>query len=115
MEFEQQIGQYNMVQQVYEWCENNRELIMECVKHIVYTPCPSPCPSPSLTPCSTQQTVKQYQKRSGPIKATEHERAVSRAYYIANREAILEKRRIYHLKIKRYQKNLKNKDRPMKS
>ncbi len=109
MEIEQHIVQYDMVKQVYEWCENNQELIMECIKIVTSTPYP-----PS-SPCPTIQTVRQYQKRSGPIKATERERAASRAYYIANREAILEKRRLYHLKIKRYQKNLKTKDRPMKS
>ncbi len=104
---------YNdMLQQVTEWFQKNEECINNCI-NIISTP--DSCPPPSITPCPTQKTVRQYERRRGPIKATEHERAVSRAYYIAHREEILEKRRIYNLKIKRYEKNLKNKDRPKKS
>lgn len=88
----------------------NEEFINQCI-NIISTP--DPYPAPISTP--TCQTVRQYERRRGPIKATEHERAVSRAYYISHREEILEKRRIYHLKMKRYEKNLKNKDRPKKS
>jgi hypothetical protein len=108
MEIEQQIYYYDMLKQVNEWCEQNQELIMQCMMMVTHTPS-------SGGEVPTCQTVRQYQKRSGPIKATEHERAKSRAYYIANRAAILEKRRLHNLKIKRYEKNLKSKAYPMKS
>jgi len=60
-------------------------------------------------PEKPKTTVRQYQPRKYPIKATEHERAVSRAYYIAHREEILEKRRLYHLRNYKKNKNLKKK------
>ncbi len=49
--------------------------------------------------------VRKYKPRDY-VKSTEHERQRSREYYIANRELILEKRRIYNAKLKgrRYSK-----------
>ncbi len=62
-----------------------------------------------------EPTIKKYQQKvPRKIKATEHQRAISRAYYIAHRDEILEKRRIYNLKLKS-KKNLNFADRPKKS
>jgi ABC-type transporter lipoprotein component MlaA len=50
-----------------------------------------------------QQIVKKYKPRSN-VKSTEHERMRSREYYIANRELILQKRRIHAAKLKKIAK-----------
>ena len=116
MEYQHYVQHYDMLNQVNEWCEQNHELIMRCMMLVTQSYSGSEVPTcQPVTQYVNVGSVKKYQDRRRPIKATEHERARSRAYYIANREAILEKRRLHNLKLKRYQKNLKTKDRPMKS
>lgn len=53
------------------------------------------------TQTQTQQepVIKKYKERVN-VKATEYERQKSREYYIANRELILQKRRIHNAKLK---------------
>ncbi len=88
--------------QINKWMNENYELIMHCTHLFTTVPEKSPV------------TVRQYQPRKYGVKATEYQRAASRAYYIANREAILEKRRIHNLKLKS-KKNLNLSVRSKKS
>ncbi len=105
IDYEKQIMAIN------EWMNQNHDTIMYCMKLVSLE-------QEERKEQEQQQKqpiiVKQYQPRKYRIRATEHERAVSRAYYIAHREEILEKRRLYHLKLKS-RKNLKMADRPKKS
>lgn len=95
----------NGLKAVNEWIGQNQDTIMYIMKIM------------SLSQAQQEQEqdqtieVRQYKPRKYSIRATEHERAVSRAYYVAHREEILEKRRLYNLKLKAN----KNKGRPTKS
>lgn len=105
---------------INEWINQNSDTIMYCMKLISLGQAEmEERKEQEQAQAQTQAqqstiTVRQYQPRKYRIRATEHERAVSRAYYIAHREEILEKRRLYHLKLKS-RKNLKIADRPKKS
>ncbi len=103
---------------INEWINQNSDTIMYCMKLISLGQAEmEERKEQEQAQAQTQRpiiTVRQYQPRKYRIRATEHERAVSRAYYIAHREEILEKRRLYHLKLKS-RKNLKIADRPKKS
>jgi hypothetical protein len=103
---------------INEWINQNSDTIMYCMKLISLGQAEiEERKEQEQAQAQAQRpiiTVRQYQPRKYRIRATEHERAVSRAYYIAHREEILEKRRLYHLKLKS-RKNLKMEDRPKKS
>ncbi len=103
---------------INEWINQNSDTIMYCMKLISLGQAEmEERKEQAQAQAQTRRpiiTVRQYQPRKYRIRATEHERAVSRAYYIAHREEILEKRRLYHLKLKS-RKNLKMEDRPKKS
>jgi hypothetical protein len=90
---------------INEWMEKNHDTIMYCMK------LSSMIQNQNQEKAKETITVRQYQPRKYRIRATEHERATSRAYYIAHREEILEKRRLYNLKLK----SRKIADRPKKS
>jgi hypothetical protein len=81
------------------------DLIEACIKTEPQPPtfaglCPlDNCVSPQPLPEDVKSEIKQYKPRLH-VKATEHERQVSRNYYIAHRELILEKRRIYNARLK---------------
>ena len=91
------------VKAINTWMEQNQETILYYMKLIAL---------PQAEQEQEQEqtmVVRQYKPRKYSVRATEHERAVSRAYYITHREEILEKRRLYNLKLKA------NKGRPTKT
>ncbi len=93
------------VKAINTWMEQNQETILYYMKLIAL-------PQEQQEQVQDQTIeVRQYKPRKYRIRATEHERAVSRAYYVAHREEILEKRRLYNLKLKAN----KNKGRPTKT
>ena len=91
------------VKAINTWMEQNQETILYYMKLIAL---------PQAEQEQEQEqtmVVRQYKPRKYSVRATEHERAVSRAYYITHREEILEKRRLYNFKLKA------NKGRPTKT
>jgi hypothetical protein len=104
----------SQIKAINEWMNQNQETIMYCTKLISSAQAEMEERKAQEEQEKPTITVRQYQPRKYRIRATEHERAVSRAYYIAHREEILEKRRLYHLKLKS-KKNLNYADRPKKS